>query len=384
MRKPPVRLLGVALCFLLANLLAACGSSTPAAVSPCASSLAYNSAGSGNVSLRSAPALPNSATTTTPSSKKAAGKIKIGLVTDTGGLNDKSFNHLAYVGLQRAVTDLGVQGDVVESKSGDDYVPNLTNFASKNYDLVIGNGFLMQPAMGTVSGQFPNIHFAIVDGAGTDKNFADLKHPNVQDLFFKEQESGALVGLIAGMLEKESKAPKSKHVIGAVGGISIPPVNHYIAGYKWAACRADNSINVLVGYSNDFNDTAKCRGVANSQIGKNADVIFQVAGGCGIGALQAAGQAKVYSVGVDADQKDSDPSVIVSALKKVDVAVYEAIKSVSAGSFQGGATTFSLKNDATGYQVDNLTLPADIQAAADDLAAKMKAGTLTPPADIPK
>jgi basic membrane protein A and related proteins len=385
MTKPPVRLLSVGLCFVLANLLAACGSSAPAAASPCASSLAARNqpASAGNVSMRSAPALPNSAATTAVR-PKAAGKVKVGLVTDTGGLNDKSFNHLAYVGLQKAITDLGIQGDVVESKSGNDYIPNLTNFASKGYDLVIGNGFLMQPAMGTVSGQFPNIHFAIVDGAGTDKNFVDLKHANVQDLFFKEQESGALVGLIAGMLEKQGKTAKNKGVIGAVGGISIPPVNHYIAGYKWAACRADNSINVLVGYSNDFNVTAKCRGVANSQIGKNADVIFQVAGGCGLGALTAAGQAKVYSIGVDADQAGSDPSVIVSALKKVDVAVYQAIKSAAAGSFQGGATVFSLKNDATGYQVDNLTLPADIQAAADDLAAKMKAGTLTPPADIPK
>jgi basic membrane protein A and related proteins len=384
MTKPPVRVLSVGFSFVLASFLAACGgSSGPAAASPCASSLAAQ-AGSGSISMRQAPALPNSAATINAIRAKAAGKIKIGLVTDTGGLNDKSFNHLAYVGLQKAVTDLGIQGDVVESKSGDDYIPNLTSFASKGYDLVVGNGFLMQPAMGTVSGQFPNIHFAIVDGAGTDKNFVDLKHPNVQDLFFKEQESGALVGLIAGMLEKQGKTAKNKGVISAVGGISIPPVNHYIAGYKWAACRADNAINVLVGYSNDFNDTAKCRGVANSQIGKNADVIFQVAGGCGLGALQAAGQAGVYSVGVDADQKDANASVIVSALKKVDVAVYDAIKSVAAGTFTGGPTVFSLKNDATGYQVDNLSLPSDITAAADDLAAKMKAGTLTPPADIPK
>src|SRR6266568_2680533 len=94
--------------------------------------------------------------------------FKIGLVTDTGGLNDKSFNHLAYLGLQKAKTDFGIKADVIESKSGDEYVPNLTNFASNGYDLVIGNGFLMQPAMGTVAKQFPNIHFAIVDGAGTD------------------------------------------------------------------------------------------------------------------------------------------------------------------------------------------------------------------------
>src|SRR3981081_699846 len=121
------------------------------------------------------------------SATPTAVQLKVGLVTDTGGLNDKSFNHLAYLGLQKAKTDFGIKADVIESKSGDEYIPNLTNFASKSYDLVIGNGFLMQPAMGTVAGQFPNIHFAIVAGAGTDAKFVDLKLPNVQAPLFKEK-----------------------------------------------------------------------------------------------------------------------------------------------------------------------------------------------------
>src|SRR5713101_2058948 len=258
----------------------------------------------------------------------AAKVYKIGLVTDIGGLNDKSFNHLADLGLEKAKTDFKIQGDVVESKSGDDYVPNLTNFASKKYDLVIGVGFLMQTAMGTVSGQFPTVNFA-------------------------------------------------------VGGISIPPVNHYIAGYKWAATMVDPGIKVLVGYSNDFTDPAKCKNVAANQISSKADILFQVAGGCGLGVLQAAGQAGVYSVGVDADQKDADPSVIASALKKVDIATYTAIQNVVNGKFAGGALTFNIANDGAGYALDNLTVSADIQAALDDLKAKIKAGTLTPPADIP-
>jgi len=205
----------------------------------------------------------------------------------------------------------------------------------------------MQPAIGTVAKTFPNIHFAIVDGACTDDKFADLKLANCQDLFFKEQESGALVGAMAALLEKGGKAPKNTHVISAVGGISIPPVNHYIAGYKWAAKMFDPSIKVLVGYSNDFNDPAKCKSIANSQIGQKSEFVFQVAGGCGLGALQAAGQAKVYSFGVDADQKDADKSVIASALKKVDVAVYDAIKAVVDNQFKAGESRFSLQNDAT-------------------------------------
>ncbi len=311
---------------------------------------------------------------------------KIGLVTDTGGLNDKSFNHLAYLGLQKAIKDFGIKGDVIESKTQDDYVPNLTNFATKGYDLVVGNGFFMQVSIGTVAGQFPNVKFAIIDGAGTDAKFNDLKLPNVMGLVFKEQEPGALVGVIAAMMEKTGKAPKNTHIISAVGGVSIPPVNHYLAGYKWAAMMEDPMItskNVIIGYSNDFNDPAKCKGIAQSQIGKGAEFVFQVAGGCGVGALQAAGQAKVWSFGVDADQKDVDPSVAASALKKVDVAVYTAIKSVVNGSFVAGGNTFSLQNDGVGYQVDNLTLPADVKAEVDSVAAKIKAGTLTPPADIP-
>src|SRR5216684_3631599 len=284
--------------------------------------------------------------------------FKIGLVTDIGGLNDKSFNHLADLGLEKAKTDFKIQGDVIESKTGDDYVPNLTNFATKNYDLVIAVGFLMQTAVGTVSGQFPNIHFAIIDGAGTDAKFADLKHTNVQSLFFKEQDAGAMVGALAGLLEKQGKAKKNAHVISAVGGISIPPVN-------------------------DFTDPAKCKNIAQNQISSKADVLFQVAGGCGLGVLQAAGDAGVYSVGVDADQKDANASVIASALKKVDVATYTAIQNVVNGKFAGGALTFNIANDGAGYALDNLTVSADIQAALDDLKAKIKAGTLTPPADIP-
>jgi basic membrane protein A len=308
---------------------------------------------------------------------------KIGLVTDTGGLNDKSFNHLADVGLEKAKADFHIQADVVESHSGDDYVPNLTNFASKNYDLVIGVGFLMATAVGTVSGQFPNIHFAIIDGAGTDAKGNDLKHPNVQSLFFSEQDAGALVGVVAGMLEKQGKAKKNQHVISAVGGINIPPVYHYIAGYKWAATMEDPSIKVLVGYSNDFTDPAKCKNVASSQISAKSDILFQVAGGCGLGVLQAAGQAGVYSIGVDADQKDADPSVILSALKKVDVATYTAIKNVVNNAFQGGALTFNIANDGAGYAVDNFTLPADIQTEVDNIKAKIKSGALTPPSEIP-
>ncbi|HEY0492886.1 MAG TPA: BMP family ABC transporter substrate-binding protein [Candidatus Dormibacteraeota bacterium] len=319
--------------------------------------------------------------------------IKVGLVTDTGTLADKSFNHLAGVGLSKAAStgnvcqsggltcqgQLGIKGDVIESHANSDYVPNLTNFATKGYDLVIGVGFLMAESVGTVSGQFPNIHFAIIDGTGSDANGNDLKHSNVAGLLFKEQDAGALVGTIAGVLEKSGAAPKKSHTIGSIGGIKIPPVDHYIAGYQWAAKLADPQIKTLNGYSNNFTDPTKCAGVANDQIAHGADILFQVAGGCGAGVLTAAGKAGVYSIGVDADQKDVDKSVIASALKRVDVATYDAIKSVKDGSFKGGITTFGLANDGVGYQADNLAMPADVMAALQDITGKIKSGTLTPP-----
>jgi basic membrane protein A len=308
-------------------------------------------------------------------------QYKIGLVTDIGGLNDRSFNHLAYVGLEKAKQDFGIKDDVTESKSGDDYVPNLTHYASLNYDLVIGVGFLMAEAVGTVSGQFPAVHFAIIDGAGTDSKGNDLKHANVESLLFKEQDAGAMVGVIAGWLEKNGKAKKNQHVIGAVGGISIPPVDHYIAGYRWAAKMEDPQINVLVGYSNDFTDAAKCKTVAQSQVQQGADVLFQVAGGCGAGVLQEGTQGGVYSIGVDADQGSSDPSVIASALKKVDVATYTAIKNVVNNQFASGALTFEIKNGGAGYAIDNLTVPPELKTELDKIQGQIQSGALVPPSE---
>jgi len=306
-------------------------------------------------------------------------KYKVGLVTDIGGLNDRGFNHLADVGLEKAKTDLGIQGDVKESKSADDYVPNLQGFASQGYDLVIAVGFLMAQSVGTVAQNFPNTKFAIIDSTPSDAKGNTLNLNNVDALLFKEQEAGALVGVIAGMYEKGGLDPKKSHNISAVGGIKIPPVDHYIAGYQWAAQKEDPSIKVQVGYSNDFADPAKCKAVANSQIAAGSDIVFQVAGGCGLGALQAAGEKGVWSIGVDTDQKSSDNSVIASAMKRVDTAAYTAIKSVTDGSFKSGITTFSLTNGGVDFATGNVTIPPDILAEVTKVENDIKSGAVTVP-----
>ncbi|HEX9067384.1 MAG TPA: BMP family ABC transporter substrate-binding protein [Ktedonobacterales bacterium] len=327
------------------------------------------------------PALAACGGTGTSSTKQ----IKVGLVTDIGGLNDKGFNALAYQGLKDAQTAYpSVKGDVTESKTGDDYIPNLTKYATQGYDLVIGVGFLMQEAVGTVSGQFPNVKFAIIDGAGTDKDGNDLKHSNVYNIFFKEQEAGALVGVIAGDLEKAQLTPKKSNVISAVGGINVPPVVRYIAGYKWAALKVDPTITVQVGYSQDFVDGTKCQSVAKSQIEtQKSDIVFQVAGQCGLGALKAAGDAGVYSIGVDTDQKASDKSVIASAFKKVDVATKTAIGDVVNNTFTSGDHLFGLNNGGVGYAPGNITLPANVLADVQTYSDQIKSGSLTVPTAIP-
>lgn len=306
-------------------------------------------------------------------------QVKVGLVTDTGGLNDKGFNSLANQGLQKAANELGIKADVLESHSSNDYVPNLTNFASKGYDLVIAVGFLMTSAVGQVSQTYPNVKFAIIDGLPTDASGNTVERSNVEGLLFKEQDAGALVGVLTGMLEKGNQTPLKSHVVGAVGGKKIPPVDHYIAGFQWGVAKEDPSAKVLVDYSDDFTDPTKCANKADTQIGQKADVVFQVAGGCGLGVLTEGGKKGVYTIGVDTDQKAVDQSVIASAVKRVDVATYDAIKSVKDGTFKSGAVYFDLKNDGVGYVPGNLNVPADVQTEITNVLSQIKSGAVTIP-----
>jgi basic membrane protein A and related proteins len=224
-----------------------------------------------------------------------AKKIKVGLVTDIGGLNDRSFNALANKGLEDAQAQLGVEGRVLISKSNADYVPNLSTMAQQKYDLVIAVGFLMGEATEKVAGKFPNVKFAIIDSSAAGMK---SKPTNVEGLLFAEQEAGYLVGYLSGLYAKDNNVT----TIGSVGGQKIPPVDHYIAGYQAGAKKADPSIKTLNAYSQDFVDQAKCKEIALDQISKGAKVVFQVAGQCGLGVLDAAKEKSVQGIGVDADQ----------------------------------------------------------------------------------
>jgi basic membrane protein A len=310
-------------------------------------------------------------TNTTSTEKKP---IKVGLVTDIGGLNDRSFNQLANDGLERAKSELGVDGKVLTSKSNADYVPNLSSLAQEKYDLVIGVGFLMSDAMNTVATKFPDTNFAIID---FPQSVLKAKPANVRGLLFKENEAGYLAGYLAALVVKDKGG---KQVLSSVGGQKIPPVDGYIAGYQAGAKKANPGIKTLNGYSQDFVKQDLCKEEALNQIAEGSQVVFQVAGQCGLGALDAAKEKNVQGIGVDADQAYLGSQVLTSAIKKVDVAVYDTVKQAQDGSFKGGEDTiFDVKSGGVGLG----KISAAGQKYADqvkEVEQKISSGEL---ADIP-
>jgi basic membrane protein A len=302
--------------------------------------------------------------------------VKVALVTDIGQLNDRGFNQLAYQGLKRAGSELGVTTKVVESASAADYVPNYSALARQGFDLIIGVGFAQGDAIDQAAILFPKTKFAIVD---VDQ--ADLKHKpkNVLGLVFKEQEAGYLAGYLAGLTAKRESAD----TIGSVGGYKEPPVDRFIAGYQAGAEKADPGIKTLNAYSSDWDDQAKCKELALSQISRGAKIVFQVAGGCGLGALSAAQQKHVWGIGVDADQAYLGAHVLTSAQKRVDVAVFVTIQSLVANRFQGGrSAVFGLDKNGVALGTISAKVPKEDRAALDQVAAEIRKGEIRVPSAL--
>jgi basic membrane protein A len=301
-------------------------------------------------------------------------KIRVGMVTDIGGLDDRSFNQSAYEGLKRAESELGAEIRALTSKSNADYVPNLTTLARQKYDLVIGVGFLMGEAVEKVANAFPDVQFAIID---YPQAIMKSKPKNVTGLLFKEAEAGYLVGYMAGLYVKDKGGDQ---VISAVGGQQVPAVDAYIAGYQTGAKAANPDVKTLYGYSQDFVAQAKCKEIGLNQIAQGSQVVFAVAGGCGLGALDAAKEKGMEGIGVDADQGYLGDYIMTSALKKVDEAAFTAAKEVQDGSWQGGTDeVFDAKNSGVGYGKPN----AEGEKYADQVdeqLQKIASGEIT---DIP-
>jgi basic membrane protein A len=351
----------IALTLVLAAALAACGSSKKGGSGSAGSKGATSSASSTSASGGS-------------SGSSGGGSFKVGLVTDIGGLNDHGFNHLSYLGLQQAESQLGVKGTVLQSTSGSDYIPNLTKLAQAGDKLVIAVGYLMAQPLEQVAKQYPKTHFAIVDNpGGTPPDTAK----NIEGIDFAEQQAGYPAGYLTGLYLK------AHHYTAAstVGGQSIPPVNLYIAGFQAGVKAADPSAKLMNAYSQNFTDESACKELALNQINAGSKVVFQVAGACGLGVISAGVQTHTQVIGVDADQSYLSPTyVLTSAMKKVNTGVFTAIKNLKAGKFSANLQE-NINDGGVGIgKIDAAGAPYKAKIA--QIISQMKAGKIKPPTKI--
>ena len=309
-----------------------------------------------------------------PAGADAETALRVGLVVDAGQLNDRGFNQLAYDGVKRAERRLGIRGRVFESRSAADDVQNMSRLARQRFDLVVGVGFAQGEAVDLAASRYRRTRFAIVD---VDHAALEHRPKNVVGLVFREQQIGYLVGYLAGLMEKRRPG---RDVIGSVAGFKEPPVDRFIAGYQAGARKAAPGIRLLNSYSNDWDDQAKCKELALNQIASGAGVVFQVAGGCGLGALDAARERGVWGIGVDADQSFLGPHVLTSAMKKVDRAVFLTIRSIRDGSWQGGRNAvFGLAEGGVGLGKVSDKVPREYLRELERIERQIVAGKVRVP-----
>lgn len=310
----------------------------------------------------------------------------VSMATDVGGLGDKSFNDGAHAGLEQAETEFdSVEARVVQSKQQTDYVPNLTGLAEDGAEIVFAVGFLMADAMIEAANANPDTYFAGID-IGVDPESAP---DNVRGIQFREQESGYLAGVVAGMLTKEHASASEKlnedNVVGMVLGMDIPPVERFQAGFYAGVRSVNPDCEVLSVVTGAFNDQAKGKEAAVAMIEQGADIIFHIAGETGLGAINAAKENGVLAMGVDVDQHAVAPdTVVTSAVKGVTQATYLTIKDVLEGNFEGKANiTYGINENATGiapfHDFENV-VPQSVKDAVDKATADMKAGRISVPA----
>ena len=326
---------------------------------------------------------------TQPPAPPPAAGLKVGLVTDVGGVNDKSFNQSAWAGVQKAAAEFGLQAKFIESKQPTDYEKNIDQFATENYDVIITVGFLMGDATAAKAKQYPKIKFAIIDNAyfptkdSTSCNdtvkdcYAYGGLTNVTSLMFQEDEVGYLAGVVAAGITKSG-------TVCTVSGMEIPPVVRYVTGYQSGAKWVKADVKTLNVYIPSFTDPAKGKETGNSMIGQGCDVVFGVGGNTGNGGLLAAKEKGLAAIGVDVDQYNTYPEVkdalVTSAMKNVDVAVYEFLKAVQGNSFKAGVVTANLQNGGVGlapYHDWDSKVPDTVKAKVQEAIDGLKSGSLT-------
>lgn len=299
------------------------------------------------------------------------GRLKAAVVTDVGGIGDRSFNAMAWEGLKRAGKELDLETKFLESKEQADYATNLSRCAQQGYDLVFAVGFMMEDAVARVAPKYPKTVFVIIDGNAP-------KADNTAALKFREEEGCFLAGALAGMVSNTGK-------IGFVGGMEVPLLKRFEAGYTAGAKTTRKDAEVLVAYTGRFDDPAKGKELALAQFARGADIVMHASGSCGLGVIEAAKQKGkgFYAIGVDADQDHIAPGrVLTSMMKRVDNAVFLMCRDVVGGKFTSGDHIFGLRDGGVGLSPMKYTkqdVPAGDLEKIESLKKQVMDGGIKPP-----
>lgn len=306
-----------------------------------------------------------------PLNAPAAG-LKVALVLDKGGRDDKSFNAAAYEGTNRAKKELGIELKYVEATDDAAIERMIRSFADKKYDLVLAIGFAMAEGVKKVAKAFPNVKFALVD--------AEVDLPNVRSLLFEEHQGSYLVGALAGLMTKTNQ-------VGFLGGMDVPLIRRFQMGFEAGVKKTNPKAKVTNSYvgvtADAWNNPAKAKELALSQFNGGADIIFGAAGASNYGLFDAAEDKKKFAIGVDSNQNWVKPGfVLTSMLKRVDVAVFQAIKDTKDNKFTGGTVRFGLQNKGVDYAMDqhnDKLVPADVRKKVDQIKLDIEKGKIQVP-----
>ena len=307
---------------------------------------------------------------TSSKTEKSSKSLKIGMVADVGGINDESFNQSAWEGLQKAKKDFGVDVKVIESKQASEYITNMESLIDDGVDLVIGVGNTMKDDIKKEAENYPKQQFVLID-----ETYDEIPK-NVTPILFKENEAAYLTGLIAGKMTKTNN-------VGFIGGMQNPVISRFEYGYMAGVKEANKDAEVKSQYAGTFGDAAKGKSIANQMYGNNIDVILSAAGGTGIGSIEAAKEKNKFAIGVDRDQSDLAPdNVLTSALKMVNVGVYETAKELVDGKLSGGENkVYGLKENGVGIPESTKKLvPQEILDYVNGVVEKIKSGEIKVPA----
>jgi basic membrane protein A len=310
---------------------------------------------------------------------EAEAPAKVLLITGTGGLGDEGFNDAGYEGAQRAVEDFGIELDLVEPQEMAEFEPQYRSAASSGeYLLIVGLGFAQEDAANRIAEEFPEQNIATIDSASGQ--------PNVQGVLFREQENAFLAGILAAHVTQQTELEgiNEDKVIGIVLGIDAPHVRRYAVSYEAGAKTVDPEMEVLVGVVGDFQDQAKAKELSLAQIDQGADIIYQVAGGAGLGVFTAAEEQGVYAIGEGLNQNPLHPEFIVaSTYKRMGDAVYDAIEAALNGEFVGGDQLYGFSEGYLIVDLEGSEVPVSDEALAalEEYEAKLASGEIVAPFD---